>query len=47
MHLLTVLEHELGLLLGYPDTDSGLMADALAAGVRLTPADVDPLFAGT
>jgi hypothetical protein len=45
MDLLTALEHELGHLLGYPDTDSGLMADTLAAGVRLTPADVDPFFA--
>jgi hypothetical protein len=43
--LLTVLGHELGHLLGYPDAHSGLMGDTLAAGVRLTPADVDPLFA--
>jgi streptogramin lyase len=43
--LLTVLEHELGHLLGYPDAGSGLMGDTLAAGARLTPADVDPLFA--
>jgi hypothetical protein len=46
MDLLTALEHELGHLLGYPHGDSGLMGDALAAGVRLTTADVDPLFAG-
>jgi hypothetical protein len=45
MDLLTALEHELGHLLGYPHADSGLMGDALAAGARLTPADVDPLFA--
>ena len=43
--LLTALEHELGHLLGYPDAHSGLMGDTLAAGARLTPADVDPLFA--
>jgi hypothetical protein len=45
MDLLTALGHELGHLLGYPDAHSGLMGDTLAASVRLTTADVDPLFA--
>ena len=46
LDLLTVLEHELGHLLGYDHTDSGLMADTLAAGIRETPTAVlDQVFA--
>ena len=38
MDLLTVLEHEVGHLLGYDHEDGGVMADTLAAGVRRAPA---------
>ncbi|MGH7140766.1 MAG: autotransporter outer membrane beta-barrel domain-containing protein, partial [Pirellulales bacterium] len=46
--LLTVLQHELGHVLGLPDQPSGddLMAQTLAPGTRRTPspADIDALF---
>jgi hypothetical protein len=46
MDLLTVLEHELGHVLGYSDADSGLMDATLAPGIRETPAGVlDLVFA--
>jgi hypothetical protein len=46
MDLLTVLEHEIGHLLGYNDTDSGLMDSTLAPGIRETPMGVlDLVFA--
>jgi probable HAF family extracellular repeat protein len=35
--LLTVLEHEVGHLLGYEHADSGVMIDTLPAGTRRTP----------
>src|SRR5262249_54192581 len=37
MDLLTVLEHEIGHLLGKDHEDGGVMADALAPGIRRTP----------
>ena len=47
MDLLTVLEHELGHILGYGHTDYGLMSPTLATGVRETPtAVIDQFFAG-
>ena len=36
MDLLTVLEHEIGHLLGHDHDDAGVMAETLAAGVRQT-----------
>ena len=45
MDLLTVVEHELEHLLGYEHTDGGLMNETLATGMRLTPAEMDSLFA--
>src|SRR5207302_9808584 len=36
MDLLTVLEHELGHLLGHDHDEGGVMAETLAAGERLT-----------
>ncbi len=45
--LLTVLEHEIGHILGYDHTDSGLMSPTLATGIRETPtAVIDQFFAG-
>ncbi|HMC63546.1 MAG TPA: hypothetical protein VKI65_01260, partial [Gemmataceae bacterium] len=45
--LLTVLEHELGHILGYQHTATGLMNDTLAAGIREMPtAVIDQFFAG-
>ena len=38
MDLLTVLEHEVGHLLGYEHEESGVMIDTLPAGTRRTPA---------
>ena len=38
MDLLTVLEHELGHLLGFDHQETGVMEDTLAAGTRKTPA---------
>ena len=35
--LLTVLEHEIGHLLGYDHEEGGVMQETLAAGTRLTP----------
>jgi hypothetical protein len=47
MDLLTVLEHEIDLLLGCDHAEKGLMRDTLAAGVRETPiAVVDQPFVG-
>ena len=48
MDLLTVLEHELGHLLGHDDEGSGVMTETLAAGVRRTPQAIvlDQVFAG-
>ena len=47
MDLLTVLEHELGHILGYQHTATGLMNDTLAAGIREMPtAVIDQFFAG-
>ena len=37
MDLLTVLEHEVGHLLGYDHEAGGVMQETLAAGTRLTP----------
>jgi hypothetical protein len=37
MDLLTVLDHELGHVLGFEHADSGVMLDTLAAGTRRTP----------
>jgi hypothetical protein len=46
--LLTVLEHEIGHLLGHDHTGDGLMADTLAGGVREAPMSiVDLVFATT
>src|SRR5262249_46225054 len=38
MDLLTVLEHELGHLLGFDHDDSGVMLDTLPEGIRRSPA---------
>ena len=47
MDLLTVLEHELGHILGYDHTGTGLMSPTLATGIRETPtAVIDQFFAG-
>ena len=47
MDLLTVLEHELGHILGYVHTDYSLMSPTLAAGIRETlTAVLDEFFAG-
>ena len=43
MDLLTVLEHELGHLLGFEHTDSGVMAESLAAGTRRVPSSTSDL----
>ena len=42
MDLLTVVMHELGHVLGYPDTSSGLMSEFLLAGTRLAPPVAKP-----
>ena len=47
MDLLTVLEHELGHLLGFDHKETGVMAETLATGIRETPmAVIDEFFAG-
>ena len=40
MDLLTVLEHEVGHLLGYDQDEGGVMAETLSAGERWTPSGV-------
>ena len=46
MDLLTVLENELGHILGYDHTEDGLMIPTLATGIRETPtAVIDQFFA--
>ena len=41
MDLLTVLEHEIGHLLGHDHDDAGVMAETLAAGTRRTGTECD------